>query len=233
MSKVVIIDSGINKKYAKNTLNIIKSLSLYVDKNNNIFEKEVSKCNNPHGTAVADIITSINPNVQIIDINILDDNLETNGYIFLKAIERAIELKPDVINLSLGTNSLKYTIQMIKLVNKAVKNNIHVVAAYDNSGRIAFPAIIKGVIGVKSLSNLEKHKSIDQYAYKRNTYYAPGCSVYLYGLDDSEHENFLYGNSMASAYITGKISLIIDENMGISYKAILNKIKFNLKYYFY
>lgn len=227
MSTVAVIDSGINKKHAKNTLNIIKSLSLYIDKNNNISEKEDSKCNNLHGTAVADIITNINPNVQIIDINILDDNLETNGYILLKSIERAIELKPDVINLSLGTNSLKYTIQMIRLIKKATKNNIHVVAAYDNSGRITFPAIIKGVIGVKSISVLKEDNYSNQYAYIGTTYYAPRCSIYAYSLDGSECEKIMYGNSMASAYITGKISLIIDENMDISYKAAINKMKLN------
>ena len=229
MSKVAVIDSGINKKYAKNTLNIIKSLSLYVDKNNNIYEKEGSKCNNPHGTAVADIITDINPNVQIIDINILDDNLETNGYILLKSIERAIELKPDVINLSLGTNSLKYTMQMIKLVKMAVKNNIHVVAAYDNSGRITFPAMINGVIGVKSITCLLKENSNNQYTYKGNKYYAPGCSIYAYSLDGSKCESIMYGNSMASAYITGKISLNIDENKDISYKAVISKMKYIFK----
>ncbi len=230
MSKVVVIDSGINKKFAKNNPNIIKSVSLYIDKNSNISEKEGFECNNPHGTAIADIITNINPDVQIIDINILDDNLETNGYVLLKSIEMAIELKPDVINLSLGTNSLKYAIQMVKLVRKAIKNNIHVVAAYDNKRRITFPAKIKGVIGVKSISNLRKGDFFNRYAYKRNKYYAPGCSIYAYNLDGSEFENIMYGNSMASAYITGKISLIIDENAEISYSKVINKMKFNLKY---
>lgn len=232
MSKVVIIDSGINKKYAKNNLNVIKSLSLYIDKNNNISEKDGFECNNPHGTAIADIITSINPDAQIIDINILDDNLETNGYILLKSIERAIEIKPDVINLSLGTNSLKYIIRMIKLIRKAVKNNIHVVAAYDNSGKITFPAMIKGVIGVKSISHFGKENFSNQYACKRNIYYAPGCSIYTYSLDGSECENIMYGNSMASAYIAGKISLIIDENTEISHNAVINIMKINLKYDF-
>lgn len=225
MSKVAVIDGGINKKYAKNTLDIIKSLSLYIDKNSNISEKEGSECNNPHGTAIADIIIDINPDAQLIDINILDDNLETNGYILLKSIERAIELKPDVINLSLGTNSLKYTIQMVKLVKKAIKNNIYVVAAYDNRGKITFPAMIKGVIGVKSISNLKEANYSRQYAYKGNTCYAPGCSIYAYCLDCSEYENIMYGNSMASAYITGKISLLVDENERISYKSVINKMK--------
>lgn len=225
MSRIAIIDSGIDMKYAKNTLNVIKSLSLYIDKNNNIYERDESTCNNPHGTAIADIITQINPNVQIIDINILDANLETNGYILLRSIERAIELMPDIINLSLGTNSLKYIIQMRRLIKKAMKNNIHVVAAYDNSGKITFPAMLKGVIGVKSISNLDENNYSSQYAYKGNIYYAPGCSIYTYSFDCSNHKNILQGNSMASAYITGKISLIIDDNLEISYKTIINKDK--------
>ena len=211
MSRVAIIDSGINKEDAVCKLNIVKSLSININENNEITETCGSKCSNHHGTVIADIISQINPNVEIIDINILNDELQTNGHILLRAINRAIDLKPDIINISLGTNSIKYIAQMMKLIKSAVKNNIYIVAAHDNRDKITFPAALRDVIGVKRISTLCKSNDNLIYAYEKNIYYAPDSNFYIHKLHNCKCKYIMWGNSMSAAYITGELSVVIDK----------------------
>lgn len=231
MSRIAIIDSGINKDDAVCKLNIVQSLSIYINENNEITEKNISNCNNPHGTIVAEIITQINPSAEIIDVNILDNELRTNGHVLLYAIKKAIDLKPDIINLSLGTNSLKYILPMKRLVKKAIKSNIYIVAAYDNCDRLTFPAVLKDVIGVKRISTL--NISDNKYAYRKKIFYALDNNIFVNKMNSSKINCAMQGNSMSAAYITGQLSLLIEQNNKLSVKEAVNQLKYNICNYMY
>ncbi len=209
MSVVAIIDSGIQNN--KN-LNIVKSMTLYVNDNYEIEERPDSTCLNEHGTIIADIITLINPDVELIDINILDEKLETNGQIMIQALKKALSFKPDIINLSLGTNNIRYVFELRKLIKEAVKNKIIIVAAYSNNNKITFPAMMKNVVGVKRMSTLKLQntpKSI--YFYKNSIFYAPDSANIIYKLRRKSCNYNIRGNSISAAYISGELSLIVNK----------------------
>ena len=233
MSKIAVIDSGIKKDDAICKLNIIQSLSIHLNENNKIVETYNSKCRNSHGTVIADIITYINPLTEIIDINILDDNLQTSGAVLLNAINRAIELKPNIINLSLGTNKLKYIIPMQRLIRKAKRNNIVVVAAYDNCNKLSFPAALRGVVGVKRISSLNIQNNKYMYTYKGSTYYAPDTNSRVCNSEGMKNKYFMQGNSMSAAYISGQLSLIVDNYNELSMKEVIIKLRYNILNYSY
>lgn len=229
MSKVAIIDSGIDERYAVCKLNVVQSLTVSISEDDETKEFTGSKCKNPHGTIIADVITQINSNVEIIDINILNEKLETNGYVLLRAIEKAIDLKPDVINLSLGTNSLRYTFSMMKQIKRAIRNNILMVAAYDNNNRITFPATFRDVIGVKKISSLSSSSdNFLWYLYQKDIYYAPGENYYIHELNDCKSKYIMSGNSISTAYITGELTVLKDRYKELSMKEIIAKFKCNI-----
>lgn len=220
MSVVAIIDSGIqnNKK-----LNIVKSMTLYVNDNYEIEERPDSTCLNEHGTIIADIITLINPDVELIDINILDEKLETNGQIMIQALKKALSFKPDIINLSLGTNNIRYVFELRKLIKEAVKNEVIIVAAYSNNNKITFPAIMKNVVGVKCISTLKLRdtpKSI--YFYKNGIFYAPDSAKTIYHLKCKSCNYSMRGNSISAAYVSGELSLITNDK-NLTNKDTLNR----------
>ncbi len=217
MSVVAIIDSGIQNN--KN-LNIVKSMTLYVNDNYEIEERPDSTCLNEHGTIIADIITLINPDVELIDINILDEKLETNGQIMIQALKKALSFKPDIINLSLGTNNIRYVFELRKLIKEAVKNKIIIVAAYSNNNKITFPAMMKNVVGVKRMSTLKLQntpKSI--YFYKNSIFYAPDSANIIYKLRRKSCNYNIRGNSISAAYISGELSLIVNKKYFINIKS--------------
>ncbi len=211
---VAIIDSGIQNN--KN-LNIVKSMTLYVNDNYEIEERLDSTCLNEHGTIIADIITLINPDVELIDINILDEKLETNGQIMIQALKKALSFKPDIINLSLGTNNIRYVFELRKLIKEAVKNKIIIVAAYSNNNKITFPAMMKNVVGVKRMSTLKSGVTLKSiYFYKNSIFYAPDSAKTIYHLKCKPCSYNMRGNSISAAYISGELSLIAnDKNLTI------------------
>lgn len=171
----------------------------------------------PHGTVISTILTSLCKNVEIISINILDNDLASDGRILIYAIKQAIELKPQIINLSLGTTLHNYKVRLIKLIKKAYKKNIIVVSAAENSGKISYPAFLKGVVGVKRSNN-----SDNCINYKDNFFIGPGNVT-----DISEVKNMnlpnACGNSISAAYITGYIAKLVEDGGIRNRKDIIDK----------
>ena len=77
---------------------------------NFIQEGELPMDNNGHGTQVAGVIAAdgeikgIAPKAKILAYKVSEDGNEVTSDLIIKAIEKAIEDKADVINISLGVN---------------------------------------------------------------------------------------------------------------------------------
>ncbi|MEX0657252.1 MAG: S8 family serine peptidase [Nitrosopumilaceae archaeon] len=93
---------------------------------------------NGHGTEVAGIIAAdgtikgIAPKAKLLAYRVSDDGESVSSDLIVKAIERAIIDKADIINISLGVNKTNKIID--DSVNKAVNNGIVVVTAAGNNG---------------------------------------------------------------------------------------------------
>ncbi len=167
-----------------------------------------------HGTTVALIIRHICSDVEFISINILNENLTTDGRVLAYALSQIFDYEPDIIHLSLGTLKKRYIFPLRKIVNEAKRLNIPLVAAAHNLGKISFPAYFKDVIGVKA----DFFDNCMQYSYKRGFFYAPigttgiECIQQILSIRDAK------GTSMAAAYITGQLAQILKNNNNLTPK---------------
>ena len=116
---------------------------------------------NGHGTEVAGIIAAdgqlhgVAPKSKILAYRVSENGESVSSDLIIKAIERAILDKADVINISLGVNLTNKKID--NAVNKAVEQGIVVVAAAGNNGpdlgTIGSPGINPNTITVGATYN--------------------------------------------------------------------------------
>jgi len=151
---ISIIDTGIDLNHPDLEGQIIGGYD-FVDND------EIPEDTNGHGTQVAGIIASngnlkgIAPNSKILMYKVSEDGESVPSHLIIKAIEKSIEDNADIINISLGINQTNTKID--QAVNKAVKNNIFVVAAAGNFGpelsTIGSPGINPNAITVGATFN--------------------------------------------------------------------------------
>jgi len=105
---------------------------------NFIEENQLPMDNNGHGTKVAGIIAAdgsifgVAPKVKILAYKVSEDGEGVSSELIRRAIEKAIEDKADIINISLGVNKTNSKID--NAVNHALNNGIVVVTAAGNDG---------------------------------------------------------------------------------------------------
>ena len=105
---------------------------------NFIDENELPIDKNGHGTQVAGIIAAdgivkgVAPKAKILSYKVSEDGEGVSSDLIIKAIEKAIEDKADIINISLGVN--KTNTKIDSAVNKALERGIFVVTAAGNDG---------------------------------------------------------------------------------------------------
>jgi minor extracellular serine protease Vpr len=105
---------------------------------NFIEENQLPMDNNGHGTKVAGVIAAdgsifgVAPKVKILAYKVSEDGEGVSSELIRRAIEKAIEDKADIINISLGVNKTNSKID--NAVNHALDNGIFVVTAAGNDG---------------------------------------------------------------------------------------------------
>jgi len=105
---------------------------------NFIQDGELPMDNNGHGTQVAGVLAAdgqikgIAPKAKILAYKVSEDGNAVSSDLIIKAIEKAIEDKADIINISLGVN--KTNTQIDSAVTKALEKEIFVVTAAGNDG---------------------------------------------------------------------------------------------------
>lgn len=200
---VAILDSGINPNVSHLSNHIRESTGFRFDDKQTIIEDKSMTVTHEHGTMVALVIKHLCQAVTFININILNEKLRTDGRILIHALNHALHLKPDIIHLSLGTKKWRYKWGLQKIVDKALQQEIVIVAAASNDGKKAYPACLKDVIGVK----MEKFTDIYSYRYHNGFFYAPLDVSGVTGFDFFQGRQ-IGGCSTSAAYITGHLSRI-------------------------
>ena len=105
---------------------------------NFVKEGDLPMDNNGHGTQVAGVIAAdgqvkgIAPKAKILAYKVSEDGDAVSSDLIIKAIEKAIEDKADIINISLGVNKTNVPIE--SAVTKALEKEIFVVTAAGNDG---------------------------------------------------------------------------------------------------
>lgn len=152
-------------------------------------------------------IRHITPNVEFISMNILNEQLRSDGRLLLYAFKRAIDCNPDIIHMSLGTKKLRYAKPLKKLACEARKHEVFVVAAANNNKVRSLPARLKNVIGVLGLSNLNP----EHYCFTNKYFYACDNVNDVRRIGEIPNYKYLVGSSIAAAFITGHIARLISK----------------------
>lgn len=103
---------------------------------------------NGHGTACADQVMRIAPQVQTVPVRVFGQGLDTSPAVLYEALRWAVEQRLDVVNVSLGTSLEETLYPLYVLCERARRNGTIVVAAGHNVRDWSYPAIFENVIGV-------------------------------------------------------------------------------------
>ncbi len=154
---VVVVDSGVDCTHPELCSAAIEGLVVGVsgirDGCKDIFG---------HGTAVCGIIHKHAPNAKILMIKIINDFAdgveEDQLILILNFIYENV--KCSIINLSLGLNLIQDSHQLYQICSMLKKKGITIIAAFDNSGAISYPAVFDCVYGVEACDACAKTDEI-------------------------------------------------------------------------
>jgi len=193
--------------------------------------------NQKHGTAIAGVLISQNPRIGIApeaslyavsafstDTQNPSERSSTAGLV-AKAIDLCIQEKVDILNLSFAGKSDPL---VNRLVQKAVANNIIVVASAGNGGPKAEPAYPAAYDNVLAVTAVDEQESIFGRA-NRGTYIdlaAPGVNIFT--TSPAGTFDLASGTSMATAHVTGLIALLLAMNKQSVTPALLEQTAVDL-----
>ncbi|PRX56389.1 S8 family serine peptidase [Flagellimonas meridianipacifica] len=224
---IVIIDQGVEKNHPKLKNCDIEGYLISVDEDGSIKIKD-NDCSDDtgHGTAIAGIINRIDSSSKILSVHMTSLNGIINESLVCSSLEFSIEnLKPNVINLSLGIPTEVPSMRLKKICEEAFQKNVFIVAAaHPSISRPCFPAFFSCVFGVAN--GLVKNKM--EYRYCEG---AP-INILAYGgvqrvlWKDSEYR-ITAGTSYAAARFTGILSRLINECESNLHKKIYSILRKN------
>ena len=208
---IAIIDSGIDANHPdlRGRVRIARNL---------VGEHPLARDGEVHGTAVAGIIASaVNNNVGIIgvapDVSIAalracwavaNDSVaaQCSSFSLARALETALALKPNVINLSLAGPADPL---LSKLLDVVISRGIVVVTAQPEqaTASVAFPSSHAQVFAARS--SIEAASSDSPYNVA-----APATEILT--TTPGARYAFLTGNSLAAAHATGVVALLMERD---------------------
>lgn len=238
---VAVIDSGVLLSHGELKKRIIKADTVIPDENyvsgsgaSPYFPPGFKgpQDNAGHGTHVCGIVAAANdnygsvgiaPSCNIISIKAIDkatDNVPKGKTSWLvRGINEAIELKADVINLSIGGSTL-YDSMLDTAIKKARQAGIAVVCAAGNidngTKKVIFPAAFDGAIGVAGLKQTENSLEFDDGYSNYGSIVdvsAPGTHIYSTDLLGYSYKT---GTSMAAPMVAASLAMLRTINPDIT-----------------
>ncbi len=101
-----------------------------------------------HGTAVASIVRSLAPGVDLTSVRVVDEFGRGSSEALRAALEFCVRERFDVVNLSLGTRRRELLLDLYDLVDQATMAGVVLVAATDNQGAPDYPAACAALLSV-------------------------------------------------------------------------------------
>ena len=157
-----------------------------------------------HGTAVAAVIREKAPAAGIYCIKVFDHELAATGNALVAAIEKAIEQRAHIINLSLGTQNRDYEPALTSVVQEAAQAGAIVIAAGEQDGVRWLPGALPGVWQVLLDWTMPRDECrVQMRSDAAPVFYASGFPRPIPGVPP---ERNLKGLSFAVANVTGLVA---------------------------
>lgn len=214
--KIAVIDTGISNDEAINSICNVEHFYINDGKFVNGYVEPLED----HGTLCFEEILKQNIDFDIIDLNVSTGNGEITINNVVLGIQKAIDEKVDLINISLGFSD--YCEEIFCICEKAVENNIVVISAASHTQEISYPASLKNVVSIDVNNNqthiVEKKDDSTLFVRMDDKLFKENGQVYD-----------LSSTSMASAYFTGLFAKQLTENPLLDKFVVLQK-NYGLKY---
>lgn len=201
---ISIIDTGIDTEHEDVAVAGGKSFVNYTNS---------YRDDNGHGTHIAGIIaaknndvgiTGIAPNSNLYALKAFNNKGEGSTIDLAEAIDYAMKINSDVINLSFEYNTYDPVVEA--LLNESYKQNIMIVGAAGNSGStISYPALHSSVIAVGAIDENLKKASFSSIGNVLEVV-APGVDINSTWKNNKY--NSMSGTSMATAFVSGYLAIL-------------------------
>ena len=157
-----------------------------------------------HGTACAAAMFRLYPDIELLAVRVLDDDLSTTHLNLAEGIRLAAREGADVINLSLGSQEESSRTVLADAVDEAALLGAVCVAAAHPQGQRLWPADLPTVLSAQS------HRSCPL----SDLYRIPGplprflCHGYPRPIEGRPPTDNLYGPSLAAAHLSARVARI-------------------------
>ncbi|MFM2077762.1 MAG: hypothetical protein RJA49_1652 [Actinomycetota bacterium] len=111
-----------------------------------------------HGTACAAIIRALAPDVELVSVRVLGENLKGSAGAFATGVQWCIEQRIDVINLSMSTSSDRWAESFWELVDEAAYRRVMLVSAMNNERKRTIPSEFAGVFSVACAPGTDRER---------------------------------------------------------------------------
>lgn len=192
---VALIDSGVKSDNPFLRENIIAETSF-------ISSSSISL----HGTLCASMMKSIEDEIPIYSVKILNEN-EYSDY--MKLYEAFMYLKnidAKIINLSLATTNINSGKYLEKICNELIDQGKIIIASVDNQKGIGYPALYKNVLGIRGLRTM----SMNEFWFNASYSIQCACDMSPVLVPIGEHFAAFAGTSKATAIMTAIIYGILN-----------------------
>jgi subtilisin family serine protease len=202
--KVAVVDSGINAHHS-HVQRVSGGVGITCDAAGLIAFNDDYRDYHGHGTAVAGILRSKAPDVDLYSVKVLHKRLRTDSRVLAAAIRSCIANEIRIINLSLGTHQISEIDPLRHACEVAAQRDIILVAAGAEGERI-FPASFRCVVSVSA----DERSGWNEYAYKEGSEVEFRAHPWPRPLRGAVQRDNLSGHSMATAHVSALVARIVE-----------------------
>jgi subtilisin len=166
-----------------------------------------------HGTACAGIIRSLAPEVELVSVRVLGENLKGSARVFAHGLDWCIENDIKVINISMSTSNEDWAASFWDLVDQAAFKGILIVSAMNNEPRRTIPSEFAGVFSV-ACAPTQDREEIWCNPNGPAEWGAAGVGVEVPWLGGGTIT--ASGNSFAAPVVAGHLARIVGAHPGIT-----------------
>ena len=225
--RVGIVDSGLETDHPRLAGRVVQSVAVeLVDGDPRIVPDESGDLYG-HATACGGIVLGLAPEVELVSIRVLGEDLRGKGTAFAAGLEWAIDQGINVLNLSLSSKSEALFPVFHDLVDRAYFKGVALVSAANNVPAASYPSLFSSVFSVAA------HGEPDPWRLYYNP--APPVEFGAWGVDvpiawKDGGSTVATGNSFAAPHVAAMVALILAKHPGLTpfeVKAVLAAVADN------